>query len=101
MLANGQPVSGAPGRSPERCPRLVAVIAIVGGLATAVLWAMTLLASARASRLIGPWSTLAWVMLIGLAVAVPLILLTGSAVSLTQGNLVYLAIAGVLAASQA
>jgi drug/metabolite transporter (DMT)-like permease len=71
------------------------MIAIVGGLATAVLWASTLLGSARASRLIGPWSTLAWVMLIGLAVALPLVLLTGTNVSLTRGDLLNLAIAGV------
>jgi drug/metabolite transporter (DMT)-like permease len=71
------------------------VIAIIGGLATAVLWATTLLGSARASRLIGPWSTLAWVMFIGLAVTVPLVLLTGSSVSLTDRDLLTLAIAGV------
>jgi drug/metabolite transporter (DMT)-like permease len=71
------------------------VIAIVGGLATAVLWATTLLGSARAARLIGPWSTLAWVMLIGLAVTVPLVLLTGSVVSLTERDLTNLAVAGV------
>ena len=71
------------------------MIAIIGGLATAVLWATTLLGSARASRLIGPWSTLAWVMFIGLAVTVPLVLLTGSSVSLTDRDLLTLAIAGV------
>ena len=71
------------------------MIAIVGGLATAVLWAMTLLGSARASRLIGAWSTLAWVMLIGFAVAVPLVLLTGSTVTLTGQDVINLAIAGV------
>jgi drug/metabolite transporter (DMT)-like permease len=71
------------------------VIAILGGLATAVLWASTLLGSARASRLIGPWSTLAWVMLIGLAVAVPLVLLTGTDVRLTDRDIVNLTIAGV------
>jgi drug/metabolite transporter (DMT)-like permease len=71
------------------------VIAIIGGLATAVLWASTLLGSARASRLIGPWSTLAWVMLIGLAVALPLVLLTGTDVRLTDRDIVNLAIAGV------
>jgi drug/metabolite transporter (DMT)-like permease len=70
------------------------VIAIVGGLATAVLWAMTLLASARAARLIGAWSTLAWVMLIGIAVALPFVLLTGLSVSLTGSDLLKLAVAG-------
>ncbi|HEX5824117.1 MAG TPA: DMT family transporter [Candidatus Limnocylindrales bacterium] len=70
------------------------MIAIVGGLATAVLWAMTLLASARAARLIGAWSTLAWVMLIGLAVALPFVLLTGLSVSLTGSDMLKLAVAG-------
>jgi len=70
------------------------VIAILGGLGTAVLWAATLLASSRATRLIGPWSTLAWVMLIGLAVTIPLIALTGSGATLSQGSLIYLATAG-------
>jgi uncharacterized membrane protein len=82
-------------RPAATCLRLRLVIAIVGGLATAVLWATTLLGSARASRLIGPWSTLAWVMFIGLAVAVPFVLLTGSAVSLTDRDVANLAIAGV------
>jgi drug/metabolite transporter (DMT)-like permease len=72
------------------------VIAILGGLATAVLWAMTLLGSARASRLIGPWSTLAWVMLIGLAVTVPLILLTGSTPTMTGTDVMNVAIAGIV-----
>lgn len=71
------------------------MIAILGGLATAVLWASTLLGSARASRLIGPWSTLAWVMLIGLAVALPLVLLTGTDVRLADRDILNLAIAGV------
>jgi drug/metabolite transporter (DMT)-like permease len=71
------------------------VIAIIGGLATAVFWATTLLGSARASRLIGPWSTLAWVMLIGLAVTVPLVLLTGASATLTGRDIANLAVAGV------
>jgi drug/metabolite transporter (DMT)-like permease len=70
------------------------VIAIVGGLVTAVLWAMTLIGSARASRLIGPWSTLAWVMLIGLAVALPVVLVTGSTATLTGRDVINLAVAG-------
>jgi drug/metabolite transporter (DMT)-like permease len=76
-------------------PRLPTVIAILGGLATAVLWASTLLGSARAARLIGPWSTLAWVMLVGLAVALPLVVLTASTVTLTAADLLYFAIAGI------
>ncbi|HEX3427875.1 MAG TPA: DMT family transporter [Candidatus Limnocylindrales bacterium] len=69
--------------------------AILGGLATAVFWATTLVGSARAARLIGPWSTLAWVMLVGLAVALPLVLLTGSGTILSTTNVIQLAAAGI------
>src|SRR6476619_3324420 len=74
---------------------LRSVIAIVGGLATAVLWASTLLGSARSARLIGSWSTLGWVMLIGLVVTVPLVVLTSPPVTLTTEQLAYLAAAGI------
>ncbi len=71
------------------------VIAILGGLGTALLWATTLLGSQRSSRLIGAWSTLAWVMLVGLVVAVPAVLLTGTNVSLDGRDMLHLAVAGV------
>jgi drug/metabolite transporter (DMT)-like permease len=74
---------------------LAAVIAIVGGLATAVLWATTLLGSARSARLIGSWSTLGWVMLIGLAMSVPLVIVTSPPVDLTQTQLLLLTVAGI------
>jgi len=53
------------------------VIAVAGGLGAALAWAAAALFSARASRAIGVASTLAWVMLIGLAVALPAVLLAG------------------------
>jgi drug/metabolite transporter (DMT)-like permease len=71
------------------------VLAIALGLVTACLWASTLLGSARASRLIGTWSALGWVMLIGLAVAVPIVLLTAPRVSFSNDTLVNLVLAGV------
>jgi drug/metabolite transporter (DMT)-like permease len=70
------------------------VIAIVGGLATAVLWATTLLGSARSARLIGSWSTLGWVMLIGLVVTIPLIL-ASPPVTLTEREILFLSAAGI------
>ncbi len=82
-------------RSTGRDPTLQRVIAILGGLGTALLWATTLLGSQRSSRLIGAWSTLAWVMLVGLVVAIPAVLLTGSNVSLDDRDLLHLAVAGV------
>jgi drug/metabolite transporter (DMT)-like permease len=71
------------------------VIAILFGLATAVLWAATLLGAARSTRLIGSWSTLAWIMLIGLVVAVPLVVLTAGPVAFDQRDIFHLAVAGI------
>lgn len=45
--------------------------AVLGGLAAACVWAVTLLCSTRATRLIGPSSVVAWVMLVGLVVTLP------------------------------
>jgi uncharacterized membrane protein len=71
------------------------MLAILAGLATAAIWATTLLASSRSARLIGPTSTLAWVMLVGLFVTVPLIALTSPPVTLTGEDVARLAVAGV------
>lgn len=70
------------------------MLAILFGLATACLWATTLLVSARSSRLIGVWSTLAWVMLVGLVLAVPLVLASPPA-TLTGEATLRLGVAGV------
>lgn len=50
------------------------MIAIVGGLATAVFWAVSVLVSARASRLTGAASTVAGAMVIGLVIGLPVAL---------------------------
>ncbi len=71
------------------------MIPILFGLATAVLWAATLLGSARSSRLIGSWSTLAWVMLVGLFVSVPLVLFTAGPVAFSQEDVLHLVVAGI------
>ncbi|HEU4919417.1 MAG TPA: DMT family transporter [Candidatus Limnocylindrales bacterium] len=71
------------------------MIAILAGIGTAVLWATTLLGSARASRVIGAWSTLAWVMLVGLAIAIPFLIVGGGDVRLTERDLLHLAVAGL------
>jgi drug/metabolite transporter (DMT)-like permease len=46
------------------------MVAILGGLAAAMSWAIATLASSRSSRMIGPISVLGWVMAVGLAVAI-------------------------------
>ncbi|MFL5778972.1 MAG: EamA family transporter [Chloroflexota bacterium] len=71
------------------------MLAIVGGLVTACLWASTLLGSARASRLIGSWATLGWVMLVGLAVAAPAVIVLAPSVAFTGSDLTYLVAAGI------
>jgi uncharacterized membrane protein len=71
------------------------VIAILGGLGAALAWAVTTLTASRASPRIGPWSTLAWVMLTGLLVVAPVALAQGRPAGLDRGAVVWLAVAGI------
>ncbi len=73
----------------------MAVIAILGGLGAALLWGSGTVASARSSRIIGPAATLGWVMVIGLAITVPVALVTSPAPPLTTELLAWLALAGL------
>jgi drug/metabolite transporter (DMT)-like permease len=52
------------------------VTAIIGGLVAAVLWATATLSSSRSSRMLGSRVVIAWVMLVGAAVGLPLALLS-------------------------
>jgi drug/metabolite transporter (DMT)-like permease len=51
--------------------KLIEMIAVAGGLGAAFAWATTVICAARATRLIGVPSVLAWVMLTGLVVTLP------------------------------
>ena len=53
------------------------MIAIVGGLGAAILWATATVASSRSSRMIGSRVVLAWVMIVGTIVGLPIALATG------------------------
>src|SRR5580765_2980414 len=68
--------------------------AILGGLGAAVSWAITSLTAARASRLIGSYSTLAWVMVTGLVLVAPVALAQGTPDGLNREALGWLALAG-------
>jgi drug/metabolite transporter (DMT)-like permease len=46
------------------------MVAILGGLGAALSWAIATLSSSRTSRMIGPMSVLAWVMIVGLVAAI-------------------------------
>ena len=53
------------------------MIAILGGLGAAVMWATATLCTSRSSRQIGAGSVLAWVMLSGLVVVLPIAAVSG------------------------
>ncbi len=70
------------------------VTAILGGLGAAVAWTISTVCSSRSSRILDPASVVAWVMLIGFIVAVPLALADGVPAALTHTSGLWLALAG-------
>jgi drug/metabolite transporter (DMT)-like permease len=70
------------------------LVAILGGFGAALAWTVTSLTAARASRLIGSWTTLAWVMLVGLVIVGPFVLAEGKPAALDGSALGWLVIAG-------
>jgi drug/metabolite transporter (DMT)-like permease len=70
------------------------MVAIVGGLAAALSWAIATLASSRSSRMIGPMSVLGWVMAVGLVAAIGPALLA-KPVPLGSGEIVMLVVTGL------
>lgn len=93
MVPQGDAAPGAPeARRPARLP---GVTAILGGLAAAVLWATATLASSRSSRMIGSRVVLAWVMVVGTIVGLPLALATGVPPVVTGEAWAWMALAGV------
>jgi drug/metabolite transporter (DMT)-like permease len=71
------------------------VLAILGGFAAAAFWTVTTLCSSRSSRLIGPLSVLAWVMIVGLVVMAPAAAIEGVPKNLNRTIVVWLLISGV------
>lgn len=69
------------------------MLAIIGGLGAALCWATTTLVSARSARRIGVYATLAWAMLLGLVLTIPLLLLT-EPVELTRDQILLLGVSG-------
>ncbi|HEU6439636.1 MAG TPA: EamA family transporter [Terriglobales bacterium] len=76
-------------------PQTAVMIAILGGLGAAFMWAAANLASARSSRLIGASSALAWMMLVGLVVTAPLVPFAGPVPQLTPVLAFWLAASGL------
>src|SRR4026209_2447348 len=70
-------------------------MAILGGLGAAVAWAVTLLCTSRATRMIGAGSVLAWVMLVGFCIVVPWAAPVGFPDGLDRGSVTWLLVAGL------
>lgn len=71
------------------------MIAILGGLGAAAAWALSTLCSSRSSRLIHPLSVVAWMMLVGLAIAAPPAALAGIPEALHGSTLAWFMLAGI------
>ena len=71
------------------------MIAILGGLGAATAWAVATLCSSRVSRMVGPGSTLALVMTVGLVVTLPFVVVEGIPSGLDADTAAWLAVAGV------
>lgn len=59
------------------------------------LFAAGSLTASRAARLIGAYSTVAWAMLIGFAITIPLVLIAGIPTGLTGTNSIWWAVSGL------
>ena len=70
------------------------MVAVLGGLGAALAFSITTLVYARASRLLGPAVVTAWVLLVGLVVALPFALADGFPDGLHGSVLAWLALAG-------
>ena len=70
------------------------MIAVLEGFAAAACWAGAALSATRGSRLIGAWSALAWVMLTGFAIVVPLTAVEGVPDGLGAREFVLLGVSG-------
>ena len=71
------------------------MIAVVAGLGAALAWALATLAAARASRVLGAWSTTALVVFVGLIVTLPLLALEGPPPQVGTEDLAWLVVAGL------
>ncbi|MGZ4594293.1 MAG: EamA family transporter [Actinomycetes bacterium] len=70
------------------------MIAVLGGLGAALMWATAMLCSSRSSRMIGPPSVLAWVMLTGLVLNLLLFAVTRPPLDADLATVAWMAVGG-------
>ena len=70
------------------------MISILGGLGAAACWAIATLASSRSSRMLSASSVVAWVMVVGLVIALPGVIVTGVPDGLGASSWVWLGLSG-------
>ncbi len=70
------------------------MISVAGGIGAALAFSATTLCYVRLSRMIGPYVVLAWVMLVGLAITIPLVAVAGVPRGLDAVEVGWLALAG-------
>jgi len=71
------------------------VIAVLGGLGAALFWATGTLNAARASRSVGAFPVLAWVMIVGFVITAPVAAASGIPKGLGAAELGWIALAGL------
>ncbi|MEO8437437.1 MAG: EamA family transporter [Chloroflexota bacterium] len=71
------------------------MIAILGGLGAAGLWAAATLCSSRSSRMIGSRVVLGWVMVVGVVVGLPIAAVSGAPATLEPSTIALLGLAGI------
>lgn len=70
------------------------MIAVIGGLGAALAFGISTIAYSRATRLLGPFVVLGWVMLVGIAIVAPAVPLFGLPVAFTGDTILWLALVG-------
>jgi drug/metabolite transporter (DMT)-like permease len=68
--------------------------AILGGLGAAVLWATATLCSSRSSRILGSRVVLAWIMIVGVAVGLPVAVASPAPATVAPSTIALLLLAG-------
>ncbi len=87
--------SGTSQRAGVPASTLRPVIAILGGLGAATVWAASTLASSRSSRMLGSRVVLGWVMIVGTGVGLPFGLVVGVPADVSTQSIALLLLAGL------